>query len=231
MRLLACLLSVLLLAGTAGVAAQDRFNLPDGPGRDLIYGQCRTCHDLQSLVDSAGISRRAWNAVLDNMRGFGLRVSDQQRAQILDYLATYLGPNPPPAAPVAEKPAETVDGAQVFADQCIGCHQENGAGTQDFPPLAGNHDLFLAPNFPVVVVLHGMKGPVDVEGKHFDNEMPSFDFLADAEIAAVVDYVRSSWGNDALASGVEPVATDAVASARSKAMTPEEVHAYRASLK
>ncbi len=231
MRRLVCLLSIGFLSLSAPLAAQDRFNLPEGPGRELIYGQCRTCHDLQSLVDSAGISRRAWNAVLDNMRGFGLRISDQQRAQILDYLATYLGPNPPPAAPVAGKPAQKVDGAQVFADQCIGCHQETGAGTQDFPPLAGNTDLFLAPDFPVLVVLHGMKGPIDVEGKHFDNEMPSFDFLSDAEIAAAINFVRSNWGNDASAPAGETVTADTVAAARTKAMTPDEVHAYRQSLK
>ena len=49
------------------------------------------------------------------------------------------------------------------------------------------------------MVLHGMKGPIDVKGKHFDNEMPSFDFLSDAEIAAAINFVRSNWGNDASA--------------------------------
>ena len=47
----------------------------------------------------------------------------------------------------------------------------------------------------------------------------------------MVNYVRSSWGNDALASGGGPVTADTVATDRKKAMTPEEVHAYRASLK
>ena len=162
MRRLAWLLSISLLSVSAAHAAEDRFNLPEGPGRDLIYGQCRTCHDLQSVVDSAGIPRRAWNAVLDNMKGFGLRISDDQRARILDYLATYLGPEPPPEAPPEAAPTGPSDGAMVFNDQCIGCHQETGEGTEDFPPLAGNSDLFLAAEFPVKVLLHGMTGPIEV---------------------------------------------------------------------
>ncbi len=230
MRRLAWLVFLGLLPVSAANAAEDRFNLPKGPGRDLIYGQCRTCHDLQSVVDSAGIPRRAWNAVLDNMRGFGLRVSDDQRAKILDYLATYLGPEPPPEAPVAGTPAGPVDGAVVFADQCIGCHQETGKGTQDFPPLAGNHDLFLAQDFPLRVLLHGMTGPITVNGMDFDNQMPNFDFLSDQEIAAVVNYVRGNWGNDKLASGVAPAMPEDVAALRDTAMTPDEVHAYRQSL-
>lgn len=127
----------------------DRFNLPQGPGRDLIDGHCQTCHDLQSVVDSAGIRRGAWDAVLANMDDFGLRISDDQRAQILDYLATYLGPNPPPleAAP-APVDAGPVDGTQVFADTCIACHEADGKGKPgEFPPLASKRDLFLTQQY------------------------------------------------------------------------------------
>ena len=213
-------------------AAEDRFNLPAGSGRELIYGQCRTCHDLQSLVDSAGISRRAWNAVLDNMRNYGLRVTDDQRARILDYLATYLGPEPPPEPPAAGAPAAPADGATVFADQCSGCHQKDGAGTADFPPLAGNPDLFLAPDYPVVVLLHGMNGPIEVNGKTFDGQMPSFEFLSDEDIAAVANFVRTGLGNEASKPpDVTTITAHAVAAQRRKDMTPEEVHAYRQSLR
>ncbi len=82
---------------TAAASAAQQFDLPQGPGRELVYGHCQTCHDLQSVLDSSGIPRGAWNAVLDNMKGFGLRISADQRAKILDYLGTYLGPKPPPA--------------------------------------------------------------------------------------------------------------------------------------
>jgi mono/diheme cytochrome c family protein len=217
--------------GPAALGA-DRFNLPDGPGRDLVYGHCQTCHDLQSVVDSAGIRRGAWDAVLANMDDFGLRISDDQRAKILDYLGTYLGPNPPPpeaAPPVAESAA---DGAQVFADTCIACHQEDGKGKpEEFPPLAGNHDLFLAPEFPAKVALFGLAGAIEVGGEPFDNEMPSFDFLSNEEIAAVVAYVRLQWGNNELRPANFPELTAAdVATLRKSPRTPADVHTDRQAL-
>jgi mono/diheme cytochrome c family protein len=227
----------MMLAGAVAcataVSAAQQFNLPEGPGRELVYGNCQTCHDLQSVVDSAGIRRGAWNALLDNMASYGLRITADQRAKILDYLGTYLGPNPPPAAPAAATAkAGAVDGAGVFADTCAGCHQPNGEGKAgSFPPLANNPDLFLATDFPAAVVLHGLQGPIDVAGQSLDQTMPAFDFLSDDEIAAVIKYVRASWGNDKLKpAGFADLTADEVAALRKKAMTPDEVHAYRASL-
>jgi mono/diheme cytochrome c family protein len=222
--------AIALWSSVAATHAADRFNLPQGPGRDLVYGHCQTCHDLQSVVDSAGIRRGAWDAVLDNMNEFGLRISDDQRAKILDYLATYLGPNPPApeAAPAAAR-AGAADGTQVFADTCIACHEADGKGKPgEFPPLAGNRDLFLAPDFPAKVALFGLAGPIDVGGQAFDNEMPPFDFLSDAEIAAVVNYVRAQWGNNGLrpADFAELTAAD-IANLRKNPKTPAEVHAER----
>ena len=218
----------------AAASAAQQFDLPDGPGRELVYGNCQTCHDLQSVVDSSGIPRNAWNAVLDNMKGFGLRISADQRAKILDYLGTYMGPKPPPAA--AGGSAEvvtTADGAQVYADTCVACHQEGGKGKPgEFPPFAGNPDLFLATDFPARVALHGLEGKIEAEGQKIDGAMPSFDFLSDDEIAAVVKYIRSNFGNDAIRpAGFADVTPAEIAALRAKPMTPAEVYAYRASLK
>lgn len=231
--LFVCLVSVLVSPLTA-MAAQ-RFDLPAGPGRELVYGHCQTCHDLQSVEDSAGIRSGAWAAVLDNMKDFGLRISDQQRTRILDYLGTYLGPKPPSVtAEAAATPAASaaVDGAAVYSDTCISCHQEDGKGKPgEFPPFAGNSDIFLSATFPASVALYGVEGKIDVNGKSFDNVMPPFDFLSDEEIAAVVGYIRSNWGNDKLRpAGVgDPSAAD-VAALRAKEMTSEDVHALRASM-
>ena len=229
------LLSVFVAAlASSAASAAERFNLPEGPGRELVYGHCQTCHDLQSVLDSAGIRRGAWDAVLDNMKGFGLRISADQRATILDYLGTYLGPKPPPAGGGGSGgEVAAADGAKVYEDTCIACHQPDGKGKPgEFPPFAGNADLFLAPDFPAVVALNGLKGPVDVEGQHVDGEMPSFDFLSDDEIAAVVLYIRTSFGNDsARPAGFVDVTPADIAARRAKPMTPAEVHDYRASLK
>ncbi len=211
------------------VGAAQRFDLPEGPGRALVYGHCQTCHDLQSVVDSAGIRRGAWDAVLDNMASFGLRITDDQRTQILDYLATYLGTEPPPQP--ATTAAAAADGAAVYAETCIACHQPDGTGKPgEFPPLAGNPDLFLSPDFPALVVLNGLAGPIEAGGASIDGAMPAFDFLSDAEIAAVVTYVRGQWGNDAIAADAAPTTPEEVAGARETPLSPEQVHDLRRSL-
>ena len=214
-------------------AERVKFDLPAGPGRDLVYGHCQTCHDLQSVVDSAGIRKGAWDAVLDNMKGFGLRITEDQRARILDYLGSYMGPNPPPTDGSSETvTAAEVSGKDVFNNTCIACHMEDGKGKPgEFPPLAGNTDLFLSPEFPALVVLNGIEGPLSVEGHDFNNVMPSFDFLSDSEIAAVLTYVRSNWGNDTLpGASTDQLTSDDIKAIRSKPMTATAVHEARAKL-
>ena len=223
---------LLLLAPSCAWAAA-RFDLPEGPGRDLVYGHCQTCHDLQSVVDSAGIRKGAWDAVLDNMKGFGLRLTHEQRSAILNYLGTYLGPNPPAETKPAEAEAAAADGEKVFGNTCVACHQPDGRGKAgDFPPLAGNPDLFLSRDFPALVVLNGIAGPIEVEGNSIDSAMPSFGFLSDAEIAAVIRYVRGAWGNDRLEpKDLKQLTAGDVAELRRKALSPEDVHRKRKSLK
>jgi mono/diheme cytochrome c family protein len=233
------LIIALLFAAIAPLAARaDEIELPDGPNRALVYGQCRTCHDLQYLRDSAGIPADAWAEILDSMGQYGWRPAPGVRDKLLAYLGTYLGPNPPPAAQAKTpgKNAEAggaatanIDGAALFKEQCVACHQETGKGVPDqFPPLAGNHDLFLG-TFPALVLLYGMEGKIEVAGKAFDATMPPFGHLSDAEIAALVRYVRGAWGNDKLRpAGLQPIDAKAVESLRKPELTPQQVWAKRA---
>lgn len=81
----------------------------------------------------------------------------------------------------AQAPA-AVDGAQVFASSCAGCHGAAGEGGLG-PQLAGNADLA---NSALVVnqILFG--GEI----------MPAFaPMLTDDQIVAVSNYIRSTWGN------------------------------------
>lgn len=219
-----------LLAAPA--AAQDEITLPTGPHRDLVYGKCRTCHDLQYVVDSKGMSRTMWEGLLGSMEEFGLEVNDQQRQQILDYLATYLGPHPPPAGTGKTTAGSAeIDGAEIFNNQCIACHQTSGKGVAgEFPPLAGNRDLFRSREFPILVLLYGLQGEIEVEGARFNGIMPPFAHLSDAQIAAVINHVRQTWGNDRLRpAGMAPVQADDVKTARGRELTASAVHEYRAS--
>jgi mono/diheme cytochrome c family protein len=215
-----------------GAFAQNQ-ELPPGPNRELVYGQCRTCHDLQYLIESEGVPRSTWADLLDSMKQYGLRLTADQRAKILDYLATYLGPNPPPKTAAAPAAPVKVDGAAVFKDQCSACHQENAEGVPDaFPPLAHNADLFLSRDYPAHVVLFGLSGKIAVNGKNFDSAMPPLDVLSDAQIAAAVNYVRSNFGNAELRpKNMTPVDAAAIKTLRAKKLTPEQVYAERNKLK
>jgi hypothetical protein len=79
-------------------AAAEITELPPGPDRDLVAKVCQSCHDLQMVFDAAGISRQEWDMQLDEMNANGMNISADDRAKILAYLSTYLGPSPPKAA-------------------------------------------------------------------------------------------------------------------------------------
>ncbi len=95
--------------------------------------------------------------------------------------------------------AATVDGRALYEQNCASCHQANGQGLPPaFPALAGNPKLADA-EYVIKTVLNGKPGTA----------MPPFNKLSDEEIAAIVSYIRTAWGND-----FGPV-------------TPEEVRALR----
>ena len=130
--------------------------------------------------------------------------------------------------------AEPPDGRAIFNAQCTPCHQPDAKGVPgQFPPLAGNADIFLARDFPARVVLFGMSGKIAVKGQVIDGAMPPLGgVLKDEEIAAVVNYVRRDFGNDALAPKTMVVPLDAatVAGLRTK-KDADQVYAYRKKLK
>ena len=99
------------------------------------------------------------------------------------------------------------DGPTLFAENCAACHQPKGQGVPGaFPPLAGNKVVLGDPKAPAYVVTHGRGG------------MPNFsDDLDDKQIAAVLSYVRTSWGNTA--GTLDPAA---VAAERGAASPPNQ---------
>ncbi|MHA6346922.1 c-type cytochrome [Roseivivax sp. CAU 1761] len=90
-------------------------------------------------------------------------------------------------------------GNDLFGDYCATCHQANGSGVRGaIPPLAGSRYVVAEPEVPVTIVLRGISGPIEVRGEVYDGRMPSFAAtLSDEEIAAILTYARSAWGNAA----------------------------------
>ncbi|MDZ7629836.1 MAG: cytochrome c [Gemmatimonadaceae bacterium] len=115
------------------------------------------------------------------------------------------------AAPTVVATADV--GAEKYAQVCAVCHQATGLGVEgNFPPLAGSDWVTGKSEVPIAIVLHGLQGEIEVLGKKYNNAMaPWGEALNDAEIAAVLTYARSQWGNTAAA-----VTADEVKAARAK---------------
>jgi mono/diheme cytochrome c family protein len=114
-------------------------------------------------------------------------------------MAEYLKSLPPNSSLRTGQPAldpTRRHGAALYLDNCAGCHQAKGRGIPEvFPPLAGN-GVVVAPNAAnmLKVVLRG----VPKRGGYIP--MPSFaSRLTDTDIADIVNYARTSWGNGAAA--------------------------------
>jgi cbb3-type cytochrome c oxidase subunit III len=107
--------------------------------------------------------------------------------------------------------AQTPDGRSIFLVNCAACHQPTGLGGGPYPPLAGNPDVNQVDSAALIqTVLNGRTGPITVNGTQYGGNMPSWrGQLSDAEIAAVLTYVRSAWHNSGPA-----VSEDQVAAAR-----------------
>lgn len=102
------------------------------------------------------------------------------------------------------------DGKAIFAAKCSACHQATGLGNGPYPPLAGNPDVNNPDTSALIgTVLNGRSGPITILGHAYSGTMPAWrGQLANAEIAAVLTYVRSAWTNKAA-----PISEDQVAAA------------------
>jgi len=104
-----------------------------------------------------------------------------------------------PAADAAADQAGSDEGERVYGRVCVTCHQADGAGIAPaFPPLAGSAVATGDAEVPIKIVLSGLTGEMTRDGTIFNGMMtPWASALSDAEIAAVLTYVRSNFGNSA----------------------------------
>lgn len=143
--------------------SSDEGPLPQGPHVNLVYAKCQSCHNLKYVTDSAGLPPFLWEDTLDLMVQLGMQVTDEEQANLLEYLTTYLGPDGPPennqveaegeaddessegetdstdvssTAEEGTQAAADLDGEALYSSNCSSCHQQNGQGVAGaFPPL------------------------------------------------------------------------------------------------
>ena len=95
--------------------------------------------------------------------------------------------------------AAALDGAKLYANNCAGCHgaSAQGAGST-YPPLVGNAVMTGPPATLIHIVKYGLSGKIVVGSKTYNGQMPAWAAqLSDAQIAAVLTYLRRLHGNGA----------------------------------
>ena len=88
------------------------------------------------------------------------------------------------------------EGKKVYSIYCLACHQADGRGVAGLnPPLTGTEWVSGDKKRLIGVMLNGLAGE-KVDGEEYRNVMAPQSFLTDKQIADVLTYVRSSFGND-----------------------------------
>lgn len=97
-----------------------------------------------------------------------------------------------------------IKGAAIYEKEghCGTCHQPNGRGlpASGFPPISKTKWAVQSEERLIKLTLNGLFGPIEVEGKKYPGQVPMTPFggiLKDDEIAAVLTYIRNSFGNKA----------------------------------
>jgi glucose/arabinose dehydrogenase len=101
-------------------------------------------------------------------------------------------------------------GEEIYLTYCGACHLSDGKGDGlRFPPLDSSEFVMGDKNKLIAILLNGLRQPISVRGKEWNNLMPSHSFLTDDQLASTLSYVRKNFGHN----------TDEI--------TPEEVSAQR----
>jgi mono/diheme cytochrome c family protein len=103
-------------------------------------------------------------------------------------------------------------GRALFDSHCAACHLLGGLGNMgEAPPLEGSPWVMGPENRLIKIVLHGLRGRIEIGGKSYNQEMPAFGkVLADADIASLLSFVRQSFGG-----GSPPISPETISRVRS----------------
>ncbi len=101
---------------------------------------------------------------------------------------------------INEVVASTKRGKIVYQKECLSCHQADGGGVPRLnPPLYESTNVLGDKKKIIAVVLKGMTDRVPIDGEYYSNNMSAHPELSNQQIADVLTYIRSSWGNKATA--------------------------------
>lgn len=88
-------------------------------------------------------------------------------------------------------------GQDLYAVHCAACHRPDGLGAPGLIPPLTNTEWVKNKSRLIQLVLTGLSGRIEVNGEFYEQEMPAFRHLSDEDLAAILTYVRGSYGNNA----------------------------------
>lgn len=91
---------------------------------------------------------------------------------------------------------KVLDGKGVYTQYCLPCHQEDGTGVPNLnPPLRKSDWVNGDRNRLIKVILEGLEEEIEVNGESYNRVMAAHSFLTDKQVADVLTYIRSNFGN------------------------------------
>lgn len=235
-RIPALVLGGLVLAGTIVRAQTTAVPVTNAPTylhdvQPLFLGKCARCHNDDSTylpnwtdypsayANRLEIKRRVWDCWKGNYYKQAMpagncpevqTITEADRALIRDWVNTGALLGTVSTGKASSKDERIQFGKRLFNTMCATCHQLAGQGVANkYPPLAGSDYLNADKQQAIRVLLHGRQGEIEVNGKTYNNNMPSFP-LSDEDIANALTYTYNNFGNSG------------------KEVTPDEVKALRA---
>ena len=95
-------------------------------------------------------------------------------------------------------PVEQSEGKMLYDKYCLICHQQNGSGVPGmYPPLQRSDWINGDKSRLIGIMLNGLTGEIKVNDQVYKTAMPSHQYLNDEQIAGVLTYIRSNFGNQA----------------------------------
>jgi mono/diheme cytochrome c family protein len=179
-------------------------------------GRWETADVVEFLKEGHNRFGTAFGTMVEVVNNSTQHMSDTDLQSMAEYLKSLPAVNESNATPYAYNETETqkllkldfsTPGSQVYYEYCSSCHVTSGSGYYPFQPaLAGNPVVMDPdPSSLINITLNGSLRVVGDTGPDV-NDMPYFrTLLSDQQIADVVTFVRSSWGNSAPAASVELV--------------------------
>ena len=103
-------------------------------------------------------------------------------------------------------PAKVTPGAKLYQQYCMSCHQADGGGVPRMtPPLVNTEYVTGDKKRLISILLKGLNEPIIVNDEEYYNPMASFSFLSDQQIAAVLTFIRTQFGNKTTPISVQEV--------------------------